>query len=80
MEKYKNMTGSQLWDVLVGDQTCEEFMNYKPSQTVEDAVAEYISNENLREMFGEWENMDTPTLSYIRGEMVKFIGEMLAQV
>jgi len=68
-EDYLSMDDGQLWDVFVGSQTVEEFMNTLPNNTIEDAVNTYINESDFFEDVGE------DDLEYIREQLIDYIAE-----
>ena len=77
-EDILNMDGSQLWDIYMGSQTVEEFMNYSPNQTIEEAVEEYVSNENFEFMFPyDFERFSEAEIKNIRTKFIDYINTML---
>ena len=76
-EDILNMDGSQLWDIYMGSQTVEEFMNYSPNQTIEEAVEEYVSNANFEFMFlYDFEGFSEVEIKNIRTKFIDYINTM----
>ena len=76
-EDILNMDGSQLWDIYIGSQTVEEFMNYSPNQTIEEAVEEYVSNANFEFMFlYDFEGFSEVEIKNIRTKFIDYINTM----
>ena len=68
MDEIYKMEGGQLWDAFVGSQTVKEFINFKPNDTIEVAVSDYIKNQE--EFF---EDLGEETIEYIKARLIDYI-------